>query len=139
MNEDWGFARACDLARTADESFAMAQLAEIEAAWQVVDLDHGDFGFIIVMADGRRLYWRYTAEDTGAGRPEDLEVSELGCGGNSGARRRSPMVPAGAAQRPARGAAAVDVAASRHPLCRTSFRCVSAEVESPPGSQRCEA
>ena len=81
MNEeDWGFARACDLARTADESFAMAQLAEIEAAWQVVDLDHGDFGFIIVMVDGRRLYWRYTSEDTGAGRPEDLEVTELAPG-----------------------------------------------------------
>ena len=80
MNEDWGFVRACDLARTADERFRLAWIAEIEAAWQVVDLDHGDFGFIIVMADGRRLYWLYTAEDTGAGRPEDLEAIELAAG-----------------------------------------------------------
>jgi hypothetical protein len=78
MDADWGFLRACDLARTADEDFKLAWVAEIEAAWQVTDLDHGDFGFIVVMADGRRLYWRYTSEDTGAGRPEDLVVSELG-------------------------------------------------------------
>ena len=77
MNEDFGFLRACDLARTADETFTLAWIEEIEAAWQVADLDHGDFGFILVMADGRRLYWRYTSEDMGAGRPEDLEVAEL--------------------------------------------------------------
>jgi hypothetical protein len=77
VDADWGFLRACDLARTADESFKLAWIAEVEAAWQVTDLDHGDFGFILVMADGRRLYWRYTAEDTGAGRPEDLEVRDL--------------------------------------------------------------
>ena len=77
MSEDWGFARAADMARTVDESFELAWIAEIEAAWQVTDLDHGDFGFILAMADGRRLYWRYTSEDTGAGRPEDLEVAEL--------------------------------------------------------------
>ena len=72
--------RACDLARTADENFKLAWIADIEASWQVTDLDHGDFGFILVMADGKRLYWRYTAEDTGAGRPEDLVVSELAPG-----------------------------------------------------------
>ncbi len=77
MDADWGFLRACDLARTADESFKLAWIAEIEAAWQSTDLDHGDFGFVVLMADGRRLYWRYTSEDTGAGRPEDLEVSDL--------------------------------------------------------------
>jgi hypothetical protein len=77
---DWGFLRACDLARTADENFKLAWIAEIEAAWQVTDLDHGDFGFILVMVDGRRLYWRFTSEDMGAGRPEDLEVTELASG-----------------------------------------------------------
>jgi hypothetical protein len=80
MDEDWGFARAADLARTADESFALAGIAAIEAAWQRVDLDNGTFGFILQMADGQRLYWRYTAEDTEAGRPEDLEVAELAAG-----------------------------------------------------------
>ena len=80
MNEDWGFLRACDLARTADESFHLSWIAEIEAAWQHADLDHGSFGFILAMADGRRLYWLYTAEDAGAGRPEDLEVTELAAG-----------------------------------------------------------
>jgi len=77
MDQDWGFMRACDLARTADENFKLAWIAQVEAAWQVADLDHGDFGFILAMADGRRLYWRYTSEDTGAGRPEDLVVAEL--------------------------------------------------------------
>lgn len=80
MDADWGFLRACDLARTADETFKLAWIETIEAAWQVTDLDHGDFGFIVLMADGRRLYWRYTSEDTGAGRPEDLVVSELAPG-----------------------------------------------------------
>ena len=80
VTEDWGFMRACDLARTADETFKLAWIDEIEAAWQATDLDHGDFGFILVMADGRRLYWRYTSEDTGAGRPEDLVASELAPG-----------------------------------------------------------
>ena len=79
-SNDWGFLRACDLARTADANFKLAWITEIEAAWQVTDLDHGDFGFILAMADGRRLYWRYTSEDTGAGRPEDLVVSELAPG-----------------------------------------------------------
>jgi hypothetical protein len=46
----------------------------------VTDLDHGDFGFIVLMADGRRVYWRYTSEDTGAGRPEDLVITELAAG-----------------------------------------------------------
>jgi hypothetical protein len=80
MSEDWGFLRAADLARTADEDFELAWIAEVEAAWQVTDLDHGDFGFILAMTDGRRLYWRYTSEDTGAGRPEDLIVTELAPG-----------------------------------------------------------
>jgi len=80
MDEDFSFMRACDLARTADENFKLAWIAEIEASWQVSDLDHGDFGFILVMADGRRLYWRYTSDDPGAGRVEDLVVSELAAG-----------------------------------------------------------
>jgi hypothetical protein len=80
MDEDWGFARACDLARTADESFALAGISAIEAAWHSADLDRGAFGFILVMADGQRLYWRYTSEDSEAGRPEDLEVTELAAG-----------------------------------------------------------
>ena len=80
MDEDWGFARAADLARTADESFALACIAAIEAAWQDADLDRGAFGFILLMANGQRLYWRYTSEDTEAGRPEDLEVTELAAG-----------------------------------------------------------
>jgi hypothetical protein len=79
-HEDWGFLRACDLARTADEAFELAWIGEIEAAWQDADLDHGSFGFVLAMADGRRLYWRYTTDDAGAGRPEDLEVSELAPG-----------------------------------------------------------
>lgn len=69
--------RACDLARAADETFKLAWIDTIEAFWQVADLDHGDFGFILVMADGRRLYWRYTSDDPGAGRVEDLVVTEL--------------------------------------------------------------
>ena len=77
MDEDWGFARAADLARTADESFALADIAAIEAAWYSADLDQGAFGFILLMADGRRLYWRYTSEDAEAGRPEDFEVTAL--------------------------------------------------------------
>ena len=77
MNEDFSFLRACDLARTADENFKLAWIAEVEAAWQVTDLDHGDFGFILIMADGQRQYWRYTSEDTGSGRPEDLVVTPL--------------------------------------------------------------
>lgn len=80
MDADWGFLRACDLARTADENFKLAWIAEIEAMWQVTDLDHGDFGFILVMADGERQYWRYTSEDTGSGRPEDLVVGDLAPG-----------------------------------------------------------
>ena len=32
------------------------------------------------MADGRRLYWRYTSDDPGAGRVEDLQVTELAAG-----------------------------------------------------------
>jgi hypothetical protein len=80
MDEDWGFARAADLARTADESFALAGIAAIEAAWHRADLDHGAFGFILLMANGQRLYWRYTSEDTEAGRPEDLVVTELAPG-----------------------------------------------------------
>jgi hypothetical protein len=80
MDEDFSFMRACDLARAADESFKLAWIAEIEASWQVADLDHGDFGFILAMADGRRLYWRYTSDDPGAGRVEDLVVTELAAG-----------------------------------------------------------
>jgi hypothetical protein len=80
VTEDWGFLRACDLARTADESFRLAWIEEVEAAWHVVDLDHGAYGFIVVMADDKRQYWRYTSEDTGAGRPEDLVVTELAAG-----------------------------------------------------------
>ena len=77
MDEDWGFLRACDLARTADENFKLGWIAEVEAAWQVLALDHGAYGFIVMMAEGQRLYWRYPSEDTGAGRPEDLVVTEL--------------------------------------------------------------
>lgn len=80
MNEDWGFLRACDLARTEDEAFKLSWIDEVEGAWQVTDLDHGDFGFILAMADGRRLHWRYTSDDPGAGRAEDLVVTELAAG-----------------------------------------------------------
>jgi hypothetical protein len=80
MDEDWGFARAADLARTADASFTLAGIAAIEAAWLSADLDRGAFGFVLLMATGRRLYWRYISEDAEAGRPEDLEVTELAAG-----------------------------------------------------------
>jgi hypothetical protein len=80
MSEGWGFARAADLARTLDESFELAWIAEIEAAWQSADLDHGTFGFVLVMADGRRLYWLYTSDDAEAGRPEDFDSVELTAG-----------------------------------------------------------
>lgn len=77
MSEDWGFVRAADLARTLDESFELAWIAEIEAAWQSADLDHGSFGFVLAMANGQRLYWLYVSDDAGAGRAEDLEIVEL--------------------------------------------------------------
>jgi hypothetical protein len=80
VTEDWGFVRAADRARTLDESFELAWIAGIEAAWQTADLDHGTFGFLLVMADGRRLYWLYTSEDAEAGRPEDFDVVELADG-----------------------------------------------------------
>jgi hypothetical protein len=80
VDEDWGFARSADLARTADESFALAGIVAIEAAWQNADLDRGAFGFILRMANGQRLYWRYTSEDAEAGRAEDLDVMELATG-----------------------------------------------------------
>lgn len=80
MTEDWGFVRAADMARTIDGSFELAWIAEIEAAWQTADLDNGTFGFILSMADGRRLYWRYTADDAEAGRAEDFDAVELAAG-----------------------------------------------------------
>ena len=80
MSEDWGFVRAADLARTVDENFELAWIAGIEAAWQSADLDHGTFGFILAMADGRRLYWLYTSDDAEAGRPEDFDSVELAAG-----------------------------------------------------------
>jgi hypothetical protein len=85
MDEDWGFARAADLARTANERFALADIATIEAAWLSADLDRGAFGFVLVMTNGQRLYWRYTSGDPEAGRIEDLEVTELAAGGMPGA------------------------------------------------------
>ena len=54
VTEDWGFLRACDLARTADESFKLAWIEEVEAAWHVVDLDHGAYGLLVVWAAGTR-------------------------------------------------------------------------------------
>ncbi len=80
MSEDWGFARAADLARTLDETFELARIAEIEAGWQSADLDHGTFGFILAMADGQRVYWLYTSDDAEAGRPEDFDSVELAAG-----------------------------------------------------------
>ena len=80
MTEDWGFARAADMARTVDESFELSWIAGIAAAWQTADLDHGTFGFVLAMADGRRLYWLFTADDAEAGRPEDFDSVELAVG-----------------------------------------------------------
>jgi hypothetical protein len=109
MTEDWGFLRACDLARTADENFKLAWIEEIEAAWHVLDLDHGAYGFVVVMADGKRQYWRYTSEDTGAGRPEDLVVTDLAAGETPATGPRGAMVPARRPQQAPRRAAARDV------------------------------
>jgi len=80
MTEDWGFVRAADMARTVDESFELAWIAEIEAAWQAADLDNGSFGFILAMVDGRRLYWLFTSDDAEAGRPEEFDSIELAAG-----------------------------------------------------------
>jgi hypothetical protein len=89
VTEDWGFARAADMARTVDESFELAWITVIEAAWQTADLDHGMFGFVLAMADGRRLYWLYTSDDAEAGRPEDFDSVELAAG-------ETPTAPEGA-------------------------------------------
>ena len=89
MSEDWGFARAADMARTLDERFELASIATIEAAWQTADLDNGAFGFVLAMVDGRRLYWLYTADDAEAGRPEDFDSVELAAG-------ETPSAPEGA-------------------------------------------
>ena len=45
-----GNALACDLARTADENFKLSWIVEVEAAWQVADLDNGASGFMAMVS-----------------------------------------------------------------------------------------
>jgi hypothetical protein len=74
------FLWAARLAPGIDRSFSLKDVKDIEAAWQVDDMDHASFGWVVVLRDGRRLYIEYTMEDAEAGRPEDLNLVALAAG-----------------------------------------------------------
>jgi hypothetical protein len=71
------FLRAAQLARALESDFALSMVSRVEAAWQVDDLDHATFGWVVALRDGRRLYLEYTLEDPEAGRPEDFQMTAL--------------------------------------------------------------
>jgi hypothetical protein len=71
------FLRAAQLAPAIEDDFALANVRCLEAAWQINDMDHTTFGWVVALRDGRRLYLEYTMDDAEAGRPEDLHVTAL--------------------------------------------------------------
>lgn len=74
------FLQAAKLAREFVPGFALKDIVRVEAAWQIDDLDHATFGWVVALGDGRRFYLEYTMEDAEAGRPEDMNVASLPAG-----------------------------------------------------------
>jgi hypothetical protein len=74
------FLRAAELAREILEGFSIEDVTCVEQAWQVDDLDHASFGWVVALSDGRRFYLEYTMDDAEAGRPEDLDAAALSSG-----------------------------------------------------------
>jgi hypothetical protein len=71
------FLRAMQLAPGLEPDFVAANLRWLEAAWQIDDMDHTTFGWVVALCDGRRFYLEYTMDDAEAGRPEDLQMASL--------------------------------------------------------------
>ena len=71
------FLRAAELAHAIDPRFSLADVADIEAAWQIDDLDHTSFGWVMALTGGRRFYLAYMMEDAEAGRPEDVNIESM--------------------------------------------------------------
>lgn len=71
------FLWAVGLARQSVPDLSLKAVKRVEAAWQVDDLDHATFGWVVALRDGHRFYLEYTMDDAEAGRPEDMSVAAL--------------------------------------------------------------
>jgi hypothetical protein len=71
------FLRATELAHAIEPGFLRADVTDIEAAWQIDDLDHTSCGWVVALTGGRRVYLTYTMEDAEAGRPEEVALESV--------------------------------------------------------------
>ena len=71
------FLRAAALAQAIEPRFSLTDMADIETAWQIDDLDHTAFGCVVALTGGARFYLAYTMEDAEAGRPEDVSITSM--------------------------------------------------------------
>ncbi len=71
------FLRATEIAHAIEPGFLRAEVTDIEGAWQIDDLDHTSFGWVVAVASGRHFYLTYTMEDAEAGRPEEARLDSM--------------------------------------------------------------
>jgi hypothetical protein len=58
--------------------FTAGDVAQVEAAWSLVDADIAAYGFVLRLADGERRYLELTLSDVVQRSEAEIEMRELG-------------------------------------------------------------
>ena len=60
--------------------FGLDEVARVDEAWEITDSVLSSNGYVVALADGRRVYLEYTMDDMGAGTVEAIEIVPLAAG-----------------------------------------------------------
>ncbi len=71
------FLNAVLIASLTEGGFELDDVARVEEAWEIADLNLMSHGYIVDLVDGHRIYLEYTEDSLGAAIEETIEVVPL--------------------------------------------------------------
>jgi hypothetical protein len=74
------FLNAMLIAAEAEGGFGLDDVARVEEAWEIADAVITSHGYVVALADGRRVYLEYTTDDTVGEMTEEIDIEPLAPG-----------------------------------------------------------
>lgn len=74
------FLNAVLIAAETEGGFGLDDVARVEEAWEIADSVVTSHGYVVALADGRRLYLEYTVDDTAGEMAEEIAIEPMAAG-----------------------------------------------------------
>jgi hypothetical protein len=74
------FLNAVLIAAKTEDGFGLDEVARVEKAWEIAAAVIVSHGYVVALADGRRIYLEYTMDDTAGEMVEEIAVEPLAAG-----------------------------------------------------------